>query len=153
MLSEVIRIFCLVSEFGQSNASALSSFRSPKMHSAFNSADLERYFDAIELPAEFRNYKQIPKDFAFLRVLHVHQIATIPYENLSIHYSKSHAVHIDPRLAFEKFIAGRGRGGYCMEVEIFFLHVLRAIGFQVYFTGVRIRQRNEGVPDGDFGGL
>jgi arylamine N-acetyltransferase len=123
------------------------------MASIFSEVDLERYFELIKLPAEYRDYKRIPKDFDFLRVLHVYQIAAIPYENLSIHYSKSQVVQIDPRLAFEKFLSGRGRGGYCMEAGIFFLHILRAIGFAVYFTGVRIRFRNEGVPAGDFGGL
>ena len=43
-----------------------------------------------------------------------------------------------------------GRGGYCMENCIFFNHVLRALGFQVYMAGARIRLRVDGVPTGDY---
>lgn len=40
-----------------------------------------------------------------------------------------------------------------MEVSVFYNHVLRALGFQVYMTGVRVRPRVDGVPKGDYMGL
>lgn len=37
-----------------------------------------------------------------------------------------------------------------MENSIFFNHVLKGLGFQVYTAGVRIRPRIGGVPGGDY---
>lgn len=39
-----------------------------------------------------------------------------------------------------------------MENNIFFNHVLRALGFAVYLVGIKIRPRNGGVPGGNFTG-
>lgn len=39
-----------------------------------------------------------------------------------------------------------------MEVSIFFYHVLRGLGLEAYMTGVRIRPRVGGVPQGDYMG-
>lgn len=121
------------------------------MATVFTAEDVERYYNLIKLPSRYRT--QHAKNYELLHVLHTFQISTIPYENLSIHYSKSHNVNIEPRAAFEKFCSGKGRGGYCMEVAIFYLHMLRAIGFKAYHTGVRIRLREDGVPNGDYIGL
>jgi arylamine N-acetyltransferase len=123
------------------------------MASVFSHEDLLQYFELVQLPQNFRDYRHVPKDLDLLTALHVHQISTIPYENLDMHYSQSHKVDIDPRKALEKFSAGRGRGGHCMENNIFFLNILRAIGFNCYHTGVRVRQRQELVPQGPFLGL
>ncbi|KAA8563958.1 hypothetical protein EYC84_011961 [Monilinia fructicola] len=62
-------------------------------------------------------------------------------------------VSLDPAALFAKIVgAARGRGGYCLEGSTFFNHVLRALGFQVYAAGARIRRRSEedGVPRGDY---
>jgi len=39
-----------------------------------------------------------------------------------------------------------------MENAIFFHHVLRGLGWKVYFAGVRIRLRERGVPKGNYVG-
>lgn len=89
----------------------------------------------------------------YLTALHVHQITAAPYENLILHYSAEHAVSLDPQSLYDKIVtSARGRGGYCMENSIFFNHVLKGLGFQVYMTGVRIRPRIGGVPGGDYTG-
>lgn len=66
-------------------------------------------------------------------------------------------VGIQPGALYEKMMGcdqdgRRGRGGYCMEVGIFFDHVLRRLGFWTYTSGVRNRMRRDedGIPGGEF---
>lgn len=120
------------------------------MATVFTPEDVHRYYELIQLPTQFHSY---PPNLKLLQTIHVYQISTMPYENLSIHYSPSHQTVINPREAFNKFLSGRGRGGYCMEIGIFYLHMLRAIGFIAYHTAVRTRLRVDGVPHGEYPGL
>ncbi|KAK4693254.1 hypothetical protein P7C71_g4111, partial [Lecanoromycetidae sp. Uapishka_2] len=118
--------------------------------SAYTEEQIDRYLSDISLPARFQRKSNPTKNIDYLNALHTHQLSTIPYENLAIHYSKDHKVSLDPQKIYEKIMAGRGRGGYCMENTIFFNHVLRALGFQVYTAGARVRPRVNGIPQGDY---
>lgn len=115
---------------------------------------LNQYVKHIGLPLQYRPSSDPALDISLLTALHIHQISTIPYENLDLHYSGHHSVSLDPQEIFDKFITRkRNRGGYCMEASLFFLWMLQCYGFDVYPTGVRIRLRSNGVPQGDFKGL
>jgi arylamine N-acetyltransferase len=121
--------------------------------SAFTAAQLDEYFDYIDLPAHLRTTAaDPPRDITLLRALHVYQLAAIPYENLLLHYDAARSVNLDPQALWRKVMSGRGRGGYCMENCIFFSHILRACGFDAYLTGARIRLRVDNVPGGDYVG-
>lgn len=123
------------------------------MAAVFTPQEIRDYLEYIDLPERYMDYQSVPKDLDFLRVLHVHQIGKVPYENLAIHYSENHRVEIDPRYIYNKIMAKRGRGGYCMELCVFYYNLLRAIGFNVYQTGIRIRLRNGPIPFGDYIGM
>lgn len=121
------------------------------MASAYSLEQITAFLDFIQLPKKYYPENKPVHDLKFLTALHVHTISTIPYDNLSLHYSPTHKISIDPQHSFQKIVVdGRGRGGYCMENSILFNHILRALGFQVYTAGVRIRLRTNGVPDGDY---
>jgi arylamine N-acetyltransferase len=121
------------------------------MASAYTLAQLQAYEKHVDLPSRFSMSAKPELNTEYLTALHVHQIAAVPYENLLLHYSKHHTVSLDPQVLFRKIVLdARGRGGYCMENSIFFNHVLRGLGFQVYTAGVRIRPRIGGVPGGDY---
>jgi len=75
----------------------------------------------------------------FLTQLQKHQITTVPFENLSLHYSPHHSISLDPAALFEKIVE-HGRGGYCMENNCFFGTVLRTLGFTIYSAGARVNQ-------------
>jgi arylamine N-acetyltransferase len=123
------------------------------MTSAYSPEQISEYVRYIELPKKYHPENNPTKDLKYLTALHVHTISKIPYDNLSLHYSPTHTICIDPQVTFQKIVrGGRGRGGYCMENSILFNHVLRALGFQVYTAGVRIRLRKDGIPDGDYTG-
>ena len=119
------------------------------MSSAFTEEQIDHYLDYISIPSRFHRRANPSRDLEFLKTLHTYQVTTIPYENLSIHYSSDHWIHLDPQRLFDK-VTANGRGGYCMENCIFFNHVLRALGFRVYMAGARIRLRVDGVPQGDY---
>ncbi|KAK3942225.1 arylamine N-acetyltransferase, pineal gland isozyme NAT-10 [Diplogelasinospora grovesii] len=121
--------------------------------SAYSPAQLAEYLNHVGLPQSFHPSSNPVLDATYLNTLFAHQITTIPYDNLSIHYSPSHSISLDPQVLFHKLISSkRGRGGYCMENSILFHHILRCIGFDIYMSGVRVRPRTNGIPGGDYGG-
>lgn len=79
-------------------------------------------------------------------------LSTAPYENLDLHYAaRERSISLDPQHLYQKIVVdGRGRGGYCMELSLFYNHILRSLGFDVYTAGVKIRTRDQGVPRGDY---
>lgn len=120
------------------------------MSSSYCREQVDQYLDLIEAPDWARDHPPTPR---LLQTLHIHTISTLPYENLSIHYNPDHDVKLDPQSLFAKLVSDkRGRGGFCMEIAIFYNHMLRALGFNAYTAGVRTRPRTEGVPRGDFPG-
>lgn len=79
----------------------------------YTRVQLAQYFHHISLPA-FRRVYNIkmrplqPNDaLAYLWLLQKLTLVTVPFENLSIHYSAHRHVDIDPEALFEK-IVGRG---------------------------------------------
>ncbi|KAL8950022.1 MAG: hypothetical protein Q9222_003916 [Ikaeria aurantiellina] len=88
-----------------------------------------------------------------LTFLQQHQLAHIPFENLSLHYSQSHTISLDPDVLYQKYVEqGRGRGGYCMENNAFFGNVLRSLGFTVTSVGGRICDSVNGGEGRSYGG-
>ncbi|KAK0755021.1 arylamine N-acetyltransferase 2 [Schizothecium vesticola] len=123
-------------------------------------SQVSSYLAHIGLPPSFHPSASPVLDLAYLTTLFTHHITAIPYENLIIHYSPSHAVSLDPQTLFRKIInppgtPRLGRGGYCMEISLLFLHLLHALGFpSAYTVGVRIRPRSaDGVPSGQYTGF
>lgn len=125
------------------------------MTSAYTPDQLSRYLAYVKVPARYRDPNH-PKDIKLLTAIFVHQISTIPYDNLELHYSQHHTNSLDPQKIFAKFVGngekGDARGGYCMETAVFFKHILLALGFSTYTAGARIRLRKDGIPQGPFGG-
>ena len=73
---------------------------------------LERYYAHICLPhmhrhpqgESSRRVAQGPGALAFLQSLVVHNLALVPFENLSLHYSVDHSIHTDAAALYEKII-------------------------------------------------
>ncbi|KAL2845657.1 hypothetical protein BJY01DRAFT_180324 [Aspergillus pseudoustus] len=130
--------------------------------SVYSTEQVAAWLEHIRLPTSYLEYVKSPTSYPktddSLRALMRCQISRFPYENLSVHYSPTHLVDISPDTLYEKLMGserdeGRGRGGYCMELSIFFHHMLRGLGFQVYMTAVRNRGRKDGVPGGEYLGF
>jgi arylamine N-acetyltransferase len=109
----------------------------------FSNGQISKYFDRIQLPKEKRELevaKLKPEDalehLALLQKLH---LASIPFENLSLHYSPHHQISIHPQELFKKIISDdNGRGGYCMENNRLFGTLLLSLGFTLYSGGARV---------------
>lgn len=137
----------------------MDSFRdSVPEESAYSNSQVAAWLRRICLPSSYARYIDSPSTFPktadSLRILFRCQITTFPYENLSVHYSRTHQVNIQPDVLYTKMMGpnNNGRGGYCMELSILFHHMLRGLGFHVYMTGVRNRTRTDGVPQGEYQG-
>lgn len=117
----------------------------------YSQEQVSQFLNRIDIPPQYRVKESRPAcDYAFLKALHIHMITAVPYENLLLHYSDQRKVDLEPQSVFRKIVAEGGRGGYCMENSLFFLHMLRALGFRVFPVGVKIRPRENGVPAGDY---
>ncbi|HEX7313154.1 MAG TPA: arylamine N-acetyltransferase [Pyrinomonadaceae bacterium] len=78
-----------------------------------------------------------------LRRLHVAHLHAVPFENLSIHAGET--VVLEDGALFEK-VVGRGRGGFCYELNGVFAALLRELGFRVEMLSAAVARR-----DGGFG--
>lgn len=122
------------------------------MTSAYTNVQLQNILSRIRIPAQYHLDRHATPDLEFLIVLHTHILTAVPYENLLLHYG-NRKVSLEPQDLYEKIVkAGRGRGGYCMENSLFYMHLLRGLGFQTYIAGVRIRRRIDGIPQGEYVG-
>ncbi|KAM7185600.1 hypothetical protein V8F20_011734 [Naviculisporaceae sp. PSN 640] len=88
---------------------------------------------------------------AHLTELVKRQLATVPFEDISLHYSPTHRLSLKPQDLFNK-VVGRNMGGYCMENNTFFGTVLRSLGFSVVNAGARVSEATGGRPGGRFMG-
>ena len=131
------------------------------------SRQIHSYYDRIALPDAYRldigpRSAETARDpragLEFLTLLQRHHLANIPFESLSLHYSTHHSIPTDVDSLYCKIVGplrerehgpeygdeeedgrrGCGRGGYCMESNGLFGHVLRSLGFDVYQTGARV---------------
>ena len=131
------------------------------MESAYTPSQISKYLTHLSLPPHYAQHIDSPESFPqteeALTTLFRAQITRFPYDNLSLHYSAEKTVDIHPQSIYTKFLGNAnttpsGRGGYCLECSIFFHHILRGLGFSVYMTGVRNRERVDGIPRGEFKG-
>ncbi|SRR5690348_13551406 len=101
--------------------------------SVYSSDQLDRYLNHIGYAAQ-------PGDVSLLWLaqLQKRQLARVPFESVTLHYSKFRLLSLDPEDLFTKIVE-RGRGGYCMELNTFFGTVLRSLGFRVFSAGARVK--------------
>ncbi len=112
------------------------------MHT-YTDDQLARYFDRINYRCDNVRQHAAEDPLACLTALQAHQMAHVPFESLSLHYSRHRVLSLDPEELFTKIVE-RGRGGYCMEVNTFFAAVLRSLGFRLFSAGGRVRQQGGG---------
>ncbi|KAF2460686.1 hypothetical protein BDY21DRAFT_280446 [Lineolata rhizophorae] len=121
---------------------------------AYTPAQLTRYFAHIALPSTHQHHStaSLPPASALslLARLQRHQLAAVPFENLSLHYSRARRVSLAADDVLDKVLGGpegdkvaARRGGYCMENNTLFGSVLRALGYSVYAVGGRVNEAEE----------
>lgn len=126
----------------------LSTLQQTPLASTYTPSQILNYLHHVSFPLPV----SFPRNAEALALLHRLQICSIPYENLSLHYHRRHINDIDPQALYAKFVSSRGRGGYCFETSIFWLNILRGLGFTAYHSQASIRLRDGPVPRGDFVG-
>ncbi|KAF9870735.1 arylamine n-acetyltransferase 1 [Colletotrichum karsti] len=100
----------------------------------YTEEQLDQYFNHINYPRE-----QHAKDpLQLLTEIQAHQLARVPFESLTLHYSKHRIISLDLQDLFRKVVV-EGHGGYCMEMNAFLGAVLKSMGFTVLSVGGRIK--------------
>jgi arylamine N-acetyltransferase len=110
----------------------------------FTPQQLDNYLKKIYFPVT--QYKTVTQATArteeglkYLSKLQIYHLASVPFENLSLHYSKERVISLDKDDLYKKIVGSQtGRGGYCMEQNIFFGVVMRTLGYEVIPTGARV---------------
>ena len=92
-------------------------------------AGATRYLDRIGLAGP------VPVDSDGLTLLVARHLATVPFENLSIHLSEPIVLAED---ALVSKIVDRRRGGFCYELNGAFAALLEHLGFQVTLLSARV---------------
>ncbi|AOR34404.1 acetyltransferase [Streptomyces fodineus] len=70
-----------------------------------------------------------------LRELHLRHLRTVPFENLSVHLGEEIALEED---SLVDKLTGRGRGGFCYELNGSFGGLLAALGYEVDLLAARV---------------
>lgn len=113
----------------------------------FTKEQVKKYYDRIGLAEALRVYEvtEISTKAAlnYLGLLQKQHLISIPFENLSLHYSPYRQIVLHPDELFRKIVNGTGRGGYCMELNAIFGTLLRTIGYSLYATGARVHDGKE----------
>lgn len=109
------------------------------MHT-YTEEQLARYLERIGYRHDARTQASTDP-LGCLTALQRHHMARVPFESLSLHYSRYRLLSLDPEDLFKKIVDNR-RGGYCMEVNAFFATVLRTLGFTLFCAGGRVRGPN-----------
>lgn len=113
----------------------------------YTQEEIDQYFDHVSfstpIPAE--------PSLEYLTRLQKRQLAKVPFESLTLHYSKHHLLSLVPDDLYKKIVV-RGMGGYCMENNTFFGVVLRTLGFTLINAGGRISNATAGRPGNGFMG-
>ncbi len=112
---------------------------------------LDRYLTYIGWDAVASSTPEKPGSLEHLTRLMQLQLAAVPFECLSLHYSKSRLLSLDPGDLYTKVVE-HGRGGYCMENNTFFATVLRSLGYSLIHAGGRISDATAGRPGGGYQG-
>ncbi|KAH0565856.1 hypothetical protein GP486_000753 [Trichoglossum hirsutum] len=108
---------------------------------------LTKYLTHISFPVG----EHAELSLSYLTELQKRHRAKVPFENLSLHYSKTHLLSLDPQDIYKK-IVDRNMGGYCMEQNTFFGTVLQSLGFTLFFTGGRVSDAAAGLPGAGYTG-
>lgn len=117
----------------------------------YSKEQIWKYFERLKLPEKDRKYDVSGLSAAdaleYLTLLQKHQLAEVPFENLTLHYSAHHSINIHPQALFTKIVGdNNNRGGYCMENNALFGTLLYSLGFNIYSAGARVN--NGGVLTG-----
>jgi arylamine N-acetyltransferase len=124
----------------------------------YTEEQIHKIYDRINLPERYRHSpgKELSNIIAgdggleLLYALQRYHLANVPFENLELHYSPTKVINTDAELLFNKIVTqNTGRGGYCMENNLFFGTLLRSLGFSVMSTGGRVNTAAQ--PSGDVG--
>ena len=111
----------------------------------YNNERLTSYFHRINFPIEDHASDRL----VFLTQLVQRQLAYVPFETLSLHYSSERLVSLDTDDLYDKIVTRR-RGGYCLENNALFRTVLRSLGYRVMSVVCRITMASRGIFDGSW---
>jgi len=108
----------------------------------FSESQVRRYFQRVGFQ-EHNSFSDLPPPTLHtVRRLIACHLQTIPFENLSLHYSTHPQIFLGDAFLFDKMV-DRRKGGYCMEQNTLFAGILRTLGYDLYTIGARVYLPND----------
>lgn len=114
----------------------------------FSEEQTARFLEHIGLPA---TKPELP-DVDYLAKVQKHTLLTVPFESITLHYSKERRISLDINEMYENTVH-RNMGGYCMENNAIFAALLRSLGYTLISVAARVSKSVQGIFDGTFLGL
>ena len=134
-------------------ASGLENYTAPVPRCTYSKSQVKAYIEFIDLPEPHRSSPlldnaRLAQDehyaLPFLTTLMRFHTAKIPFENLTLHYSRHRDVTLEPDELYERLISsGSRRGGHCLQLNCFFGTMLRSIGFEVVSSAARVNSDSQ----------
>jgi hypothetical protein len=132
---------------GQCHSTSAQIAHSRSSRPVYTPDQVDAYLRHIGMPeTQFASAVRSQPSFArgkehglpFIEALMRCHLTKIPFENLSLHYSKNPHATLDPGELFDRMVADpKGRGGHCMQMNGLVGNMLRSIGFEVMSTAAR----------------
>lgn len=104
---------------------------------SYSEEQLDQYFNHINYPRE----SHASDPLQLLTELQAHQLARVPFESLTLHYSKHRVISLDLPDLYEKVVV-EGKGGYCMELNALFGAILKSLKYTVVSVGAKIKRED-----------
>ncbi|KAF3915405.1 hypothetical protein AA313_de0208504 [Arthrobotrys entomopaga] len=113
----------------------------------------EEYLAFLKFTKDEINNKFKEPTLENLTILMVRHLSEAPFNNIDIHYTKSHELTINLPYLFDKIVTHK-RGGYCMEMNSLFSHLLATLGYNVWLAPARVsRERTGNISNRHFYGI
>lgn len=112
------------------------------------STQLSQYLRHISFPND--NLHTVGS-LGYLTSLQKYHLAKVPFESLSLHYSKHRLLSLEQEDLYQKIVV-RGMGGYCMENNTLFGILLRSLGYKLINAGARVSKATARKPGGGYMG-
>ena len=112
------------------------------------STQLSQYLGRISFPND--NLHTVGS-LEYLTSLQKYHLANVPFESLSLHYSKYRLLSLEQEDLYQKIVV-RGMGGYCMENNTLFGILLRSLGYKLINVGARVSEATVGKSGGGYVG-
>jgi len=109
-----------------------------KVPSYYSDEQLRSYLQRASYPG-FQQQSPLPEPtLDTLKTVVLLHLLTYSFENVEMHYSKSHIMNVEPQALFKRFVEDAKGGSYCFGQNGILFGMVRALGYPAYAAAGRV---------------